>query len=391
MATGYRPKLAGTSRGNTWGQQYGSHGNEATTGQMRLGIDFPYVCERCLGSNPYIQMIKADFGASCKISKRPFHVFKWTNPETRRRMKTVICYEAASVRNCCQACMNDMTYGVPLVIRDALMKAAGQSIEQLPESEVGQSFFFNQRDKEQALVASGAVGIATAADPRLALEQAANQVFSSSSSSSSSSSNSRKRGRPGSSGNEAGYNTLWVAAQKGTTLPTESSIQGALLSFGPIQSVRRVEAKGFAFVEFEKAANAKAALESGVENIAGSAVIVKWADKQPNKKQHHHHHHHQNNGGGKGVGRGGGGGDRRVVKNRTIAAATQQQTWDGPALAAGFQVPHVPPTMRAFIAPNKTNVPLPIMFPVPTFEQAKKLYPSMKYSKRPKKESEKVD
>ena len=28
---------------------------------------------------------------------------------------------------------------------------------------------------------------------------------------------------------------------------------------------------------------------------------------------------------------------------------------------------------------------------VPTFEQAKKLYPSMKYSKRPKKESEKVD
>ena len=89
MATGYRPKIAGTSRGNTWGQQYGSHGNEEATGQMRLGIDFPYVCERCLGSNPYIQMIKSDFGASCKISKRPFHVFKWTNPETRRRMKTV--------------------------------------------------------------------------------------------------------------------------------------------------------------------------------------------------------------------------------------------------------------------------------------------------------------
>ena len=172
MSTGYAAKRGSTNR-NAWGQQYGSHGQQnAGPAQMRLGVDFPYVCERCLGPNPYVQMIKQNFGAACKISQRPFHVFKWTNPQTSRRMKTIISYEAASVRNCCQACMSDMTYGVPLVVRDALLKAAGQTRADLPESEVGQSFFFSQREQEHQLVASGAVGVAAEADPRLQLENA---------------------------------------------------------------------------------------------------------------------------------------------------------------------------------------------------------------------------
>ena len=174
MSTGYAHKRGGGARGNQWGQAYGSHGGEAGKGEMRLGIDFPYVCERCLGPNPYVQMIKSNFGAACRISKRPFHVFKWTNPKSRRRIKTVISYEAASVRNCCQACMSDMTYGVPLVVRDALLMAAGMGAhEDLPESEVGQSFFFNQRDREAELIAGGAVGMTAQQDPRLKLDNAA--------------------------------------------------------------------------------------------------------------------------------------------------------------------------------------------------------------------------
>jgi hypothetical protein len=330
-------------------------------------------------------MIKADFGASCKISKRPFHVFKWTNPETRRRMKTVICYEAASVRNCCQACMSDMTYGVPLVIRDALMKASGQTIDLLPESEVGQSFFFNQKDKEQALVASGAVGIATAADPRLALEQAAAQVFSSSSSSSSSNggaAESRKRGRPGNNGggqSDEELTTLWVAAQKGAVLPADSNIQSALMGFGPIHSVRRMDAKGFAFVEFERSESAKEALRTNVQDIAGSAVIVKWANNQRKVRRAGED---GNSGGRSSSSSSSSSSFRTNRKNHTIGAATQQATWDGPQLADGFQVPAPPMNLRAFIAPDKTRVPLPVMFPLPTLVQAKKLYPSLKHSSK---------
>lgn len=34
--------------------------------------DFPSVCENCLPENPYVQMLKEDYGAECKIVRISF-------------------------------------------------------------------------------------------------------------------------------------------------------------------------------------------------------------------------------------------------------------------------------------------------------------------------------
>ena len=382
MSTGYAHKRGGGARGNQWGQAYGSHGGEAGQGEMRLGIDFPYVCERCLGPNPYVQMIKSNFGGSCKISKRPFHVFKWTNPKTRRRMKTVISYEAASVRNCCQACMSDMTYGVPLVVRDALLKAAGmQGHEELPKSEVGQSFFFNQRDREAELIASGAVGLTSQEDPRLKLDSAASQVWQHGSSG-----GGQRRGKSSAEGG----NTLWIASQPGQPLPDEASIRGAFMSFGSIRSVRCLNHKGFAFLEFESSSSASAGLAAGVREIAGHSVIVKWArskNKVGNATNKNPQRHAAQDGQGGQFQRGHNGrsvqgntqhASSHALENRPLAAALDPALWVGPSAAVGVVIPPAPPGLRAFLPPETMGRPPPALFPIPTFEQAKKLYPSLK-------------
>ncbi|KAK4493717.1 hypothetical protein PRZ48_014902 [Zasmidium cellare] len=106
--------------------------------------DLPSVCERCLSENPYVQMLKEDYGAECKLCTRPFTVFRWKADRTARQKRTGICLTCARLKNCCQCCMLDLSFGLPITIRDAALKMVAPG----PQSEVNREYFAQNNERE---------------------------------------------------------------------------------------------------------------------------------------------------------------------------------------------------------------------------------------------------
>ncbi|RMZ74881.1 hypothetical protein DV737_g5648, partial [Chaetothyriales sp. CBS 132003] len=106
--------------------------------------DFPSVCENCLPDNPYVQMLKEDYGAECKLCTRPHTTFKWKADRTARQKRTNICLTCARLKNCCQCCMLDLSFGLPLSVRDAALKMVAPG----PQSNVNREYYAQEHEKE---------------------------------------------------------------------------------------------------------------------------------------------------------------------------------------------------------------------------------------------------
>ncbi|RMZ80968.1 hypothetical protein DV738_g2342, partial [Chaetothyriales sp. CBS 135597] len=106
--------------------------------------DFPSVCESCLPDNPYVQMVKEDYGAECKLCTRPHTTFKWKADRTSRQKRTNICLTCARLKNCCQCCMLDLSFGLPLSVRDAALKMVAPG----PQSNINREYYAQEHEKE---------------------------------------------------------------------------------------------------------------------------------------------------------------------------------------------------------------------------------------------------
>ncbi|KAL3956925.1 hypothetical protein ACCO45_009771 [Purpureocillium lilacinum] len=115
--------------------------------------DFPSVCENCLPDNPYVKMIKEDYGAECKLCTRPFTVFSWNADRNQgRKKRTNICLTCARLKNCCQSCMLDLSFGLPIAVRDAALKMVAPG----PQSDINREYFAQNNEK---LIEEGKAGI----------------------------------------------------------------------------------------------------------------------------------------------------------------------------------------------------------------------------------------
>lgn len=108
--------------------------------------EFPILCETCLGNNPYVRMIRVPFGRGCKTCGRPYTVFRWKAGSEGRYKSTQVCQSCSKTRNVCQCCCLDLTYGLPVQVRDTFLSQ--QQIITTPTEQANRAVYMQEMEKK---------------------------------------------------------------------------------------------------------------------------------------------------------------------------------------------------------------------------------------------------
>lgn len=80
-----------------------------------------------------------------QICTRPFTVFRW-KPDTKSRWKRCeICQTCAKLKNACQACVTDLSFSLPIEIRDKLLDEDKKI--NIPKEDPNLDFMLDQANK----------------------------------------------------------------------------------------------------------------------------------------------------------------------------------------------------------------------------------------------------
>lgn len=261
--------------------------------------EFPAVCEPCLGPNVYTRMTREVHGKECKICSRPFGVFRWLPNPGARWKKTDICMTCARLKNCCQSCLLDLQYGLPIQVRDAALKLATQG----PSSDINREYYaqnnegklkdgqvpeaYNQTDDKARKLLQKLASSDTyykRSGPDLPLIENGNPVENAKDSSEmtvTASAHMRFRAGEHAPPDDKRITSLFLTGVE-DDLP-EHAIRNFFSEYGPIKSLVCVHRARSAFVNF----GTRAAAENAASSLRGEAVIkgcplrVQWGRPRP--------------------------------------------------------------------------------------------------------------
>ena len=108
--------------------------------------EFPILCETCLGDNPYVRMIRIPYGRGCKSCCSPFSNFGFKVGSEGRYISTHVCQMCANTKNVCQCCVLDLTYGLPVQVRDTFL--AQQQVLTVPKEDVNRAVYMQEMEKK---------------------------------------------------------------------------------------------------------------------------------------------------------------------------------------------------------------------------------------------------
>lgn len=259
-----------------------------------MGEDFPFVCDKCLGDNKFMRMIKMPNHDACKLTKKPFTVFRW-RPSRKSPVyhRTLCSYEIAAEKNICQCCLTDLTYGVHVSLKDQFMSSQATHVSQrmggVPMSETNQSYYFQQKlaNRDNKLFIRDAT---LEKGPSDHLAELADEFKSRQNAQHNEEQEDIKQVKRKKAKRKAAYQNLLKDAPEDETITTlflsnipdkttEGEIKSLLEVYGIIERVYMLVEKNSCFVEFKTREEAEIAAMNMEKNftIEGKRINVSWA------------------------------------------------------------------------------------------------------------------